>query len=142
MKSNKRILLIAVISISIGVILSIMGILAGGISDAESNVIIGTNEGLIVIREDDKVKEYKELESFDSVKIEGKIENVEVIQSDKFAIETEYYKELVNVSYKVKNNELIITENKTDLKININIMKLGEESKVKVYAPKDISINK
>ncbi|MEG0614016.1 MAG: DUF4097 family beta strand repeat-containing protein [Clostridium sp.] len=138
MGRRKNIVTIAASLIVVGGIMTTVGFLTGGNRD----VMLG-KDGFKVYDDGDYIKENKDLEKFTAIDIDMDFGDIEIIKSDKYAIELEFDKEVMKLNYSVNNEKLTISsENKEGNKfINLNFGSINNKSKVKIYVPEDIVLS-
>lgn len=135
MRKTKKIVLLSICLIVVGVTMAIIGLLSGG-----RGSIIWGKDGLEIYDRENIIKEYKELEKFNDVNIDVDFGDIEVIKSDKYAIEVEYNKEVEDLTYKVENEKLTVSSNRWG-KMSFSMGFIDNNTLVKVYIPENVVLN-
>lgn len=135
MRKTKKVMLVSICLIVLGVIIGTIGLLSGG----RGNIAWGKH-GLIVYDKANIIKENKELEKFNDVSIDVDFGDIELIKSDKYSIEVEYNGEVEEVTYKVENEKLTVINNRWG-KMFFNMGFIDNNTLVKVYIPENVVLN-
>ncbi|SHH95825.1 Putative adhesin [Clostridium collagenovorans DSM 3089] len=136
MYRKKKLVRLAGLLIVSGLILSIIGFVSGGNKD------ILWKDGKLTIGNSEKVQVNRDLDKFTDMDLNLSFSDIEVIKSDKYAIELNYFGDVNDIEFKVENEKLIVTdEGKSGLRFNINLNLSASDSIVKVYVPQDAEFN-
>jgi len=135
MRKIKKLAIVSVCIIGVGVVLAIAGFSMGGkfgIVKYKSGYKIFDNEDKIIINE--------ELPGFKSIEINSDIDNIDIIKSDRYGIEMQYGEGEGDINYVVEDGKLIIEQFKSHM-IGIGIGYVNATSYAKVYVPSDIDLD-
>lgn len=135
--NKKKISLIATSLLIVGGVMTTIGLMCGGF-----NSVIASKDGLKIYDKDSIVNETKELESFKDISIDMDFGNIEIVKSDKYAIEIQYNSVSDDVDYSVENGKLIVKNNKGSIGFNIGFnfgFTLGG-NRAKIYVPQDAKL--
>ncbi|MDZ7548918.1 DUF4097 family beta strand repeat-containing protein, partial [Clostridium perfringens] len=115
--------------------MAIIGVVRGG-----HGSLVWGKDGLEIYDRANIIKENKELEKFNDVNIDVDFGDIEVIKSDKYAIEVEYNEEVEELTYKVENEKLTVS-NKRWGKMSFSMGFIDNNTLVKVYIPENVALN-
>lgn len=139
MREMKKLSRISLILIGIGSILALTGFFMGG-----KLGIVRDNSKFKVFDSKDTVIKNEELSFFKSIDIASNFNNIDIIKSDRYAIEMQYEKDNSEVNYTIKDEKLIIEESKVKNKgINIDF-RIGDSHiprYIKVYVPSGVDLD-
>jgi DUF4097 and DUF4098 domain-containing protein YvlB len=135
MRKTKKLMLLSICLIVLGITMAIIGLLSGG----RGSIVLG-KDGLEIYDRANIIKENKELEKFNDVKIDVDFGDIEVIKSDKYAIEVEYNEEVEELTYKVENEKLTVSNNRWG-KMSFSMGFIDNNTLVKVYIPENAVLN-
>lgn len=121
--------------ISVGLIL-----LVAGFSMGAKFGIIRNNSGYKIYDSEDKVIINEEIESFKSIEINASFDNIDIIKSNKYAIELEYAKDENNIEYIVSEDGKLVIKAEDDVVIISAIGYTYSPSYIKVYIPSDVEL--
>lgn len=145
-KSLRGITIAAAVMLAVGLLLAGVGYMAGGsfrliyFDDNGMHIAgFGKNSDRIQSGETDRFSQ--NLSSFDSIETDLDHYDIDLIPSDKFAIEAEYNKELGKPEVKVENNTLTVKSRKNKfIKVDTDLFGFTanrNHQSVKIYYPKD-----
>jgi DUF4097 and DUF4098 domain-containing protein YvlB len=135
MRKTKKLMLLSICLIVLGITMAIIGLLSGG----RGSIVLG-KDGLEIYDRANIIKENKELEKFNDVKIDVDFGDIEVIKSDKYAIEVEYNEEVEELTYKVENEKLTVSNNRWGKRF-FSMGFIDNNTLVKVYIPENVALN-
>lgn len=139
MREMKKLSRISLILIGIGLILAITGFFMGG-----KLGIVRDNSKFKVFDSKETVIKNEELSSFKSIDIASNFNNIDIIKSDRYAIEIQYEGDNSEVNYTIKDEKLVIEESKLKYKgINIDF-RIGDSQiprYIKVYVPSGVDLD-
>ena len=146
----KTIAIIAGIMVALGLILAAVGVLAGGNQDIQfgkGGFSLGNKTNGFFSGKMEVINEG--LDPFKNIDIDLSIYDVDLIPSDKYALECTYDSEYGKPSFKVENDTLTITENnKNGINFNIDIFDFNFSNRenqgiaVKIYYPSSTTFGK
>ncbi len=142
-KGMKTFIMVCGIVIGAGILLGIAGAVLGGL-----NGLSGVEERVPWISfggSGEEVSRSLELESFRDIDLKCDMEEVEFIESDKFAAELSYDKKLGEPGLSVNNGTLNVSPGKTRRQDWFKMNIFGRdyvETKVKIYYPKNTAFDK
>lgn len=139
MREMKKLSRISLILIGIGLILALTGFFMGG-----KLGIVRDNSKFKVFDSKETVIKNEELSSFKSIDITSNFNNIDIIKSDRYAIEMQYEGDNSEVNYTIKDEKLVIEESKLKNKgINIDF-RIGDSQiprYIKVYVPSGVDLD-
>ncbi|GAA0086556.1 hypothetical protein UT300007_29960 [Clostridium sp. CTA-7] len=135
MRKTKKLILLSICLIVLGITMAIIGLLSGG-----HGSIVWGKDGLEIYDKANIIKENNELEKFNDVNIDVDFGDIEVIKSDKYAIEVEYNKEVEELTYKVENEKLTVSNNRWGKRF-FSMGFIDNNTLVKVYIPENVALN-
>lgn len=139
MREMKKLSRISLILIGIGLILAITGFFMGG-----KLGIVRDNSKFKVFDSKETVIKNEELSSFKSIDITSNFNNIDIIKSDRYAIEIQYEGDNSEINYTIKDEKLVIEESKVKNKgINIDF-RIGDSQiprYIKVYVPSNVDLD-
>lgn len=138
MRKMKKLSRISLTLIGVGMVLAVTGFFMGG-----KLGIVRDNSEFKVFDSGEKVMKNEELSPFKSIDIASNVDKIDIIKSDRYAIEIQYERDNSEVNYTIKGEKLIIEESK--LRINgINLdFRIGDTNiprYIKVYVPSSVDL--
>lgn len=144
MNIYKKIGTISLCLIVVGLGLAAIGNLTGG-----KTFLVKSKTGYSVIDDYKTIKETKNLEEFNNIKIDANyLDNVYIVKGKEYKIEINYSERMGNINYKVEDKNLVISQendNTGTIGFNIGLINKDEDDFIKIYVPenkemKDIDI--
>lgn len=135
MSKNKKLVSVGLILILVGFIASLIGLFFGG----EKSVTWGSS-GINIYNDEKMVSESKNLEKFTDADLSISYGDVEIVKSDKYAIDYEYNSSIDKVTCEVNNGKLELKNKRASISF-INIGITTKKQKFKIYIPEDAEIN-
>lgn len=140
MKYSKLILKISLVMIGFGIILYSIGFFMGGELSKINNNFIS-----IISDDSNRIIQTKKLTDFNNVDIDVDLDYIELIKSDVNKIELNYNENLSEVTYEVKDNNLLINQPKTNtmgVHFNINGFNNKNSNYMKLYINESSTLKK
>ncbi|MGA3675038.1 DUF4097 family beta strand repeat-containing protein [Lysinibacillus agricola] len=126
---------IAMTMIAFGILLALVGYFSGGKWSFVLN-----DEGIHVPKNNNLVKNSYELDDFTSINIVNDYGDVEIVTSDRYALETNVVED-DDITYSIKDNTLTIEtkgKKKNDLQLGFGSF---HTPSITIYVPKDVKLN-
>lgn len=135
MDKTKRLLKYSLCIIVVGLILVVAGFSMGA-----KFGIIRESSGYRIYNSEDKVIKNEEIAPFKSIEINASFDNIDIIKSDKYAIELEYSKAQNNIDYIVSEDGKLVIKEEMEESMKVSIGYTYSPSYIKVYVPSDINL--
>ncbi|MGL5380041.1 DUF4097 family beta strand repeat-containing protein [Clostridium sp.] len=138
MSIKNKWLKISLALIASGGIISTIAYFSGG-----NNSLYVGRDGIKIYENKNVIEEKKDLEKFSDVNIDISFGDIEIIKSNKYAIEVSFSEEIEKIEYYVQDGKLnIINKNKiSGINIGFNFGGINTKSHIKVYIPENEDLN-